>query len=150
MRTLKRLLFLVVGLVGLGWISGMAVRKLVPAYGNESDDEFSVVVSTSGSEFQSRAPSLREGRVLAVLGGVELDLTNAGIDAGATLDVRAVMGGVDVIVPPQWRVELIANSVFGGVGNQTDPDGGGEDAPLLLVRAQAIMGGIEIHSAEAV
>ncbi|GMQ99006.1 MAG: hypothetical protein BMS9Abin17_1548 [Acidimicrobiia bacterium] len=150
MRTLKRLFFLSLALVGLGWIAGLAVRKLVPAYGSESDDEFSVVAGASGSEFQSRASSLREGRVLAVMGGVELDLTDAGIDAGATLDVKTVMGGVDVIVPPQWRVELISNSVFGGVSNRTDPDSGGADAPLLLVRAQAIMGGIEIHATESV
>ncbi len=150
MRTLIRILFLMGAVVGSGWIAALTVRKLVPAYGSEDDDEFSVVAGASGSEFQSRASNLREGRVLAVMGGVELDLTDAGIEAGATLDVKAVMGGVDVIVPPEWRVELISKAVFGGVSNQTDPDRGRDDAPLLLVRAQAIMGGIEIHATESV
>jgi len=150
MQSLKRVLLLLFGVVATGWASAVAVRKLVPAYGGESDDEFSIVTGASGSEFQSTASGLREGRILAVMGGVELDLTDAGIDAGATLDVKAFMGGVDVIVPQDWRVELISSSVFGGVVNRTDPDDSRGDAPLLLVRAQAIMGGIEIHAAELV
>lgn len=149
MQTLKRVSSLLLGFVVAGWVSAVAVRKLVPAYGGESDDEFSIVTGASGSEFQSTATDLREGRILAVMGGVELDLTDAGLDAGATLDLRAFMGGIDVIVPRDWRVELISSSMFGGVGNRTDPDAG-DDAPLLLVRAKVIMGGIEIHAAEAV
>jgi len=150
MRILKRLSILSLSLVGFSWIAALMVRKVVPAYGDENDDEFSVVAGASGSVFQSRAANLREGRVLAVMGGVELDLGDARVDAGATLDVKAFMGGVDVIVPQEWRVELMSNAVFGGVANRTNPDGRGDDAPLLLVRAHAIMGGIEIHATEAV
>jgi hypothetical protein len=59
------------------------------------------------------------------------------------------MGGVDVIVPAHWRVEVMGRSILGGVGNLTEPDSPDEDAPLLLVDALALMGGIEIHQGEA-
>jgi hypothetical protein len=58
------------------------------------------------------------------------------------------MGGIDVVVPPGWRVEVMGRSVMGGVANLTDPDVLADDAPVLLVDALAMMGGIEIHAAE--
>ena len=68
---------------------------------------------------------------------------------GADLTRRDVMGGIDVIVPAHWRVEVMARTVMGGIGNITDPDRSRDDARLLLIDALAVMGGIEIHAEEA-
>jgi hypothetical protein len=56
------------------------------------------------------------------------------------------MGGIDVLVPAGWRVEVAKSVVMGGITNRTDPDGGDHDAPLLLIDAVIAMGGIEIRS----
>ncbi len=130
-------------------LAALIVRKKVPAFGGEDDDLFSVVVAMDGANFDARSQQFVEGRAVAFMGGIKLDLTDAKLAPGAYLTLRAVMGGIDVVVPADWRVEAMARTVMGGVGNLTDPDSPQDDAPLLLVDALAVMGGIEIHQAEA-
>ena len=47
-----------------------------------------------GVEFASRAEALEEGSGTAVAGGIEIDLTDAGLAEFATLELTAVMGGI--------------------------------------------------------
>jgi hypothetical protein len=141
----------------LGWalvsaasvVAVFVVRKRVPAFGDEGDAQFSVVAAMDGAVFESRTHEFIEARAIAFMGGIELDLTGVHLAPGAYLTLRAVMGGIDVIVPAHWRVEVMARSVMGGVGNLTNPDLSDDDAPLLLIDALAVMGGIEIHAEEA-
>ena len=148
MRLLRNIVITWLGLVATAVGSALVARRVVPAFGDETTNEFSVVAALSGETFESNAQSLREGRVLALFGGVELDLVGATIADSATIVLRTVFGGIDVIVPPQWRVEVITNEMIGGIGNRTDPDGPDDDAPLLLIDATAVLGGIEIHVEE--
>ncbi len=128
-------------------LAALIVRKKVPAFGASQDEQFSVVAAMDGVDFQSTTAQFEEGRATAFMGGIELDLTDADLAPGAYLTLRAVMGGIDVIVPTHWRVEVMGRSVMGGVANVTDPDSPLDDAPLLLIDALAVMGGIEIHQA---
>jgi hypothetical protein len=144
MRFFKRAALGATILVGVLTVAGALVRRTVPSFGTESDDAFSRVFVMSGGPFRSAATGLRSGEVLAFMGGAELDLRRATIVDGATLRLRAVMGGIDVIVPPGWRVEAAVSAFMGGVDNRTDPDAHA-DAPLLLVEAFAVMGGIAVH-----
>lgn len=145
MKIIRRLLIGWFVLVAASVLGAAAVRRLVPAFGGESDDVFSLVYSMAGGQFVSAAGGLRSGEVTAFMGGAEVDLRGATIVYGASLSLRAWMGGIDVIVPADWRVEVASSVFMGGVGNLTDPDGS-EDGPLLLVRVSAIMGGVEIHA----
>ncbi len=129
-------------------LAALVVRKRVPAFGEEDDAEFSVVASMDGTVFEAKTKQLAEARATAFLGGVELDLMDADLVPGAHLTLRAVLGGIDVVVPAHWRVVVMGRAVMGGIGNLTDPDAAVEEAPLLLVDALAVMGGIEIHPAE--
>ena len=81
------------------------------------------------------------GRLLAVTGGIRLDLREA--QPGGEhmeLQVSAVMGGIQVLVPDDWRVELQASAWLGGVAN----DACGAEGPLLRVQALAVMGGVHV------
>lgn len=145
MRFIKRAALGVTILAGLLTVAGVAVRRTVPVFGSESDDAFSIVFVMSGGPFRSTAKGLRSGEVLAFMGGAELDLRRATIVDGATLRLRAVMGGIDVIVPTGWRVEVATSAFMGGIDNRTDPDAD-PDGPLLLIEALAVMGGIAVHA----
>jgi len=119
-------------------------RRLIPTYGDEDSDTFALLASMSGVEFRSRARALSTGKATAFLGGIELDLRDAVIVDGATLQLRAVLGGISVIVPDGWRVEVRQRVVAGEVVNETEPDEAPEDAPVLIVDAAAQFGGIAI------
>lgn len=148
MRLLKNILVVWIAGVLAAVASALIVRKIVPNYGDESSDEFSIVTAMSERVLRSRAEQLRSGRVLALFGGVELDLVGAVVAEDATIVLQAVFGGIDVIVPSHWRVEVISGVVFGRIGNRTDQDAQDDDAPLLLIDATAVFGGIEIHAEE--
>ena len=64
----------------------------------------------------------------------------------ATLDLSALAGGIDVVVPRDWRVEMDSSAFMGGTDNLTDPDAAADDAPVLVVSAKAVMGGISVRA----
>lgn len=137
-------------LLNVAVVAGALVaRKRLPTYGDEESDSFALVAAMDGVDFTSRAEALREGSGTAVAGGIELDLTEAKLADSAVLDLTAVMGGIDVVVPPEWRVEMSSNVFMGGTDNFTDPDATEDDAPLLLIDAKAYMGGIAVRPKKA-
>lgn len=88
----------------------------------------------------------RQMRITALMGGVSLDLSQARISEGVTrLEIFAMWGGVDIIVPDGLRVEVTGMAVMGGFGVK----GGGvaEDpsVPVLRVSGLAFMGGVEVR-----
>ena len=145
MRILKRIAIGWLILMGANVVASLVVRKAVPSYGGEADDEVSMVASMSGIEFASTARALRSVAIVAYMGGVKLDLTRAAIVDGALISVRSIMGGAEIIVPEGWRVETTSTSFMGGVDNTTNPDSEPETAPLLVVDVTAVMGGAQIH-----
>lgn len=119
-------------------------RRLIPTHGDEGSDTFALLASMSGVEFKSHAEAFSSGKATAFLGGVELDLRGAQIVDGATLELRAVLGGIAVAVPVGWRVEVRQSAVAGEVVNETRPDEAPDDAPLLVIDAATYFGGIAI------
>jgi hypothetical protein len=91
------------------------------------------------------APGWRRQTALALLGGGELDLGAATPADDARLTAIAVLGGIDVRVPPDARVELSGLSLFGGRDVKVPPG----DGPTIRVRAFAILGGVSIQPSEA-
>ena len=136
----------------IGWLAvafasiaaAFTVKKAVPTFGDESDDSFSIVAVIGGRRFESAAEHFAEGSALAVMGGIDLDLSSATLAPGAKLDLRTFMGGIDVSVPASWRVEVIATERMGEVAHVPDEDGQNDEGPLLLIYASATMGGIAI------
>jgi hypothetical protein len=88
----------------------------------------------------------RRWRVVAAFGGAQLDLREARFPTGVIdLTVKAVFGGVQIIVPPGLAVEVQGTAIMGGFQNvnraPAHPD---PEAPLLRIRGLALMGGVEI------
>jgi Cell wall-active antibiotics response LiaF, C-terminal len=127
------------------WGVGRIVSQRL-SYGGPDADEFSIATICGGVDRTSTAPSLRRGEVLAYMGGVDLDLTEATLDPdGAALELRACMGGVNVTVPDTWRVTVEAEQTAGGVETQLAPvDELPDDAPSLGISARVLMGGVMV------
>ncbi len=130
-------------------VGALVARRRLPTYGDQDSDTFALVAAMDGVDFASRADALQAGLGTAVAGGIEIDLTEAGLADTATLGLTAVMGGIDVTVPPAWRVEVASSVFMGGIDNLTDPDATADDAPLLLVDARAYLGGIAVRAETA-
>ncbi len=114
---------------------------------DEDADELDVAVIFEGLEANSRASSFRGGEIVASYGGGKLDLRGATLDpAGATLRVRAIFGGLEIIVPDSWPVEVHATSVFGGVDDATDPAAADPLSPTLVLDVLPLFGGTSVRA----
>ena len=148
MKVLKRVLIGWLAVAAAAVVAALTVKKTVPAYGDESDNSFSVVAVIGGRDFESSAKHLAEGSAFAFMGGIEMDLNGAMLAPGAKLDLRAFMGGIEVSVPPTWRVEVIASERMGDVVSDLGGNDQNSEGPLLLVYASATMGGISITASQ--
>src|SRR6266496_909188 len=79
-----------------------------------------------------------------------LDRLRAAVLSGqvTTITAVAIMGGIEVIVPPGIRVESSGFGFMGGWDNRASDDRLAPDAPVLRVRGLALMGGVEIRTKE--
>jgi hypothetical protein len=104
------------------------------------------VAIMSGAEKKGEWIPARRFTTIALMGGAGLDLREAQFGPGITeVRIVAVMGGVEVIVPPGLAVETHGIGIMGGFESfdqvSADPD---PDAPRVIIRGVAIMGGVEV------
>jgi predicted membrane protein len=91
------------------------------------------------------------GKIEAVFGSIELDLSNASISSPerqARLDATAVFGGIEIRVPATWKVVMKNSAVFGGCDDRTVPPRPepGLTPITLVVTGAAVFGGVEIRN----
>jgi len=88
-------------------------------------------------------------RAVACMGGIGLDLREATLTAPVTdIYVFAMMGGVEIIVPPDVRLESDGFAIMGGFEDQLrEPASTNPNVPLVRVHGIAIMGGVEARVA---
>jgi len=91
----------------------------------------------------------RGGEATAIMGAVELDLRGCTIATSpAVIDVFALWGGIEITVPPEWKVDMKAMPILGGFENKARSTVRDGAAPVqeLVIRGTALMGGIEIKN----
>ncbi|HVW24639.1 MAG TPA: DUF1707 domain-containing protein [Polyangiaceae bacterium] len=86
--------------------------------------------------------------VLSVLGNVEMDLRGVELGPGVTtLHVRAVLGNVEITVPPSLIVECAGTGVLGSfAGVNHVPVERAPDEPVLRIVGSAVLGSVEVRT----
>ncbi len=77
----------------------------------------------------------------ATFGGVKCDLRKAIIEKDCAIQVSAIFGGIDILVPDHINVKVSSNSIFGGMSNKTVVH---RNAPTIYVSGVCMFGGVEI------
>lgn len=81
----------------------------------------------------------------ALFGGIDLNLKNALIRKNVTIEVKAIFGGIDIIMPPNVRVVVDVTPILGGVENGTrTPLGADENTPTVYIKGTCLFGGVEV------
>ena len=112
---------------------------------SESTSRLSAFALLSGTEHKSNAPDFRGGDVTAIMGGVKIDLRQAGMKSGeAVIDIFAMWGGVEIIVPRDWTVVVQGTPILGAYEDKTDQTQA--SGPRLVIRGIVLMGGCEIKN----
>jgi predicted membrane protein len=134
-------------IIGLGlWVLLGAFRRSSAARLSGSlEEDLDAFAIFAGLNRRIESQSFRGGKATALMGGIELDLTQARLaEPKVSLELTAIMGGINIRVPRHIRVELHGNPVLGGIENKHSYSPGTGTEQTLSLKATAILGGIEI------
>jgi hypothetical protein len=105
----------------------------------------SLVFVLSGHRQQGRWRLGDRVRLVCILGGAELDLRQAIVDADeVTLTCVCVLGGAELIVPEGVPVSFSGLSILGGRSDERAPAAALPGAPTVHVRLFSLLGGIAV------
>jgi len=109
-----------------------------------SEDSFIRAFALMSGNEQRPAVPFRGAELTAVMGGVKLDLTGAQLEGDtATIDVFAMMGGIEIYVPRDWEVANKVTALMGACIDKRRPATVSQ-GKRIIVTGMAVMGGIEI------
>jgi len=140
-------IFIIIGVIFIfskrrGWNS-VSTAPLV------GDDYIDYVHVFSGGERQIVSDNFRGGKVTAIFGGSEIDLTKAKLAPGVSeLELACVFGGTTIIVPDDWNVKIEVVPVLGGFGDsrKLNPGRTVDTTKQLIIKGAVVFGGGEVKS----
>lgn len=125
--------------------TALVAKFLLESNANATTEEIDLVAIFEGKELVSTADPFYGGKILALFGGVQLDLRKAQpAPTGVRIDVMVVMGGLSLLVPEGWRVKTAGglNVIAGGFSDNTRTSAD-DDVPTVIVEGLVALGGIQ-------
>jgi predicted membrane protein len=111
------------------------------------EDDLGAFMIFSGLKRRFESDRFRGGKATCILGGMDLDLTQTKLaDNQATVELTAILGGINLFIPREWKVIVDSSSILGGVDDKHSPVPATEVQATLYVKATAILGGIDIKN----
>jgi hypothetical protein len=83
---------------------------------------------------------------VAVLGGCQVDLSDASVDDDVEIRAIAVFGGVEIVVPEGVGAELRGATVIGSKDYKVRDRSVRPGLPVVRVRATAVFGGVTVRT----
>jgi DUF1707 SHOCT-like domain/Cell wall-active antibiotics response LiaF, C-terminal len=106
-----------------------------------------IVSVMSGNEKRGRWRLAESTNVVCVMGGAELDLRHAELEAlDSTITLVALMGGAEITVPEGVDVDVGGFAFMGGKEFRPGTTVPPPTAPRIRIRAYAVLGGIEVKT----
>ncbi len=127
------------------------------AWGAEKEGGNSDFINLSfilgGGDHKFTSQSLTGGKITAIMGGGTIDLRQASCEGDTLIiDTFAFWGGIEIIVPFHWTVNIQGSPIMGAIENTTSSPAGIEGIEInlppknLVIKGSAIMGGVEVKN----
>jgi len=115
--------------------------------GETSEDFIKASAIFGGINRTVASQNFKGGEVMALFGGVDLDLRHAkSSPQECHLSITALFGGVEVIVPPDWQVSVSGTPILGGIENKTTVPKGEDVGAKVYCQCTVAFGGVEIKN----
>ncbi len=140
-------IFIIIGVTFM--VSKRRGFNSVSTTGISGDDYIDYVNVFSGGERQIVSDNFKGGRISAVFGGMELDLTKAKMAPGRNeLEIACVFGGATLIVPDDWNISIEVTPILGGFSDSRRliPGRTVDTTKQLVIKGAVVFGGGEIKS----
>ncbi len=119
--------------------------SMVEVYDSTNADVVEIVSILGGQKRLVLSKNFKGGEVVAVLGGIELNLSQADFQNTIVMEVVQIFGGTKLIIPANWDIITDTVAILGGVDDKRVPTGLPPEKTLVL-KGVTIFGGIEIKS----
>jgi predicted membrane protein len=111
-----------------------------------TDSQTRIFAILSGSERRTFTQPLKDAEVTSIMSGVKLDLTNAVFEGDrATLNVTAIMGGVEIFAPSEWSIVSEVTPILGAYIDKRRPTTT-LATKTLFINGLVVMGGVEVKN----
>lgn len=139
-----RFIFKTIRALGIAAVgTAVAAKLLLESNAEPGTEEIDLVSIFEGQHLISEADPFYGGKLMAMFGGVIIDLRKATpAPTGIFLDLAVVMGGVSLIVPEGWRVKFTGNVMMGGFSDDTRTTAD-DDVPTVTLSGFVFMGGVQ-------
>lgn len=122
--------------------SAAEVAALPPRHGRPLAWDVAIM---GGNEREGRFRIGDRFRAIAFMGGSDIDLRNAEIDADeVVITIFAMMGGTTIYLPDSVEVQLGGFALMGGNSQRGSTRAAPPGAPVIRVNAYSLMGGSEV------
>lgn len=126
-------------------ISAQKERQFNVNYAASNNVEADTIVNILGGSTRSGQWTVpKEIRVISILGGSDIDFTDAIFTSpNVTIKVLCLFGGSDIFVPENVNVISKAFCILGGIDN-TAPSISSRQAPTITIEGLVLFGGLDI------
>jgi predicted membrane protein len=111
-----------------------------------SEDFIDTTAIFGGVHKKIVSKNFKGGDITTMMGGTELDLTQADFTGMVRLDVTQIMGGTKIIVPSHWEVRSEVTALFAGFEDKRQQPTASNPEKVLIIDGTSIFGGIELRN----
>lgn len=109
-------------------------------------DTLNETMIMGGSNKKIFTKNFEGGQMNCIMGGGQIDFTEADLSPNAVLNVFLVMGGLELRVPKDWNIIMDVMPIMGGINDQITkfPDNVVDKDKKLFITGNIVAGGVEI------
>jgi predicted membrane protein len=113
-----------------------------------NEDRIESTTFMAGVKKNIISKKFKGGEITNVLGGAELNLSQADFEGTITLEITNVLGGTKLVIPANWEIQSEVVSVMGSIEDKRPiiTNVNVEKNKVLVLRGTVFMGGIDITS----
>lgn len=102
------------------------------------------LVLFAGKEKQLTSKSFQGGKITTIFGGTSLDLRDADLAGGASIETFTMFGGTEIKIPDDWQVVSNITPILGGFEDKRRKDTSVSATKTLTIHGTVMFGGVEI------
>jgi len=114
--------------------------------GYSSEDFLDSTAIFGGVHKKIVSKNFKGGDITTIMGGTELDFTQADFTGTVRLEVTQVMGGTKIIVPAHWEVRSEVSAIFAGFEDKRQQPAVSNPDKVLILNGTSLFGGIELKN----
>ena len=114
---------------------------------NSKEDILDTTSIFGGIKKNILSKNFKGGDVTNIMGGTELNFSQADIKGEVVLDMTQIFGGTKIVVPSDWDVKSDIVAIFGGIEDKRSMESNNINPnKALLLKGTSIFAGIEIRN----